>query len=482
MLPVCDAATDVPVACETKTFIVANRLPVEFDANEGWRPSPGGLVSALEPALEGRRTVWVGWRGGATTEDKEGHLSGIPPQLPHSEVIEVPMTAQEVGDFYDGVCNSAFWPLYHDVDLEPVFRDDEFQVYRKINRRFADCVAMNAPLGSSVWVHDYHLQLVPALLRHARPDLKIGFFLHIPFPSVLHFDSMPWKESVLEGILGAELIGFQTALSAERFMEEACLRAQATREDSGLMLGESSGRRKVTVGVFPVGPACERFASLATAPAVKDAAARIRAEFDLPELVLLGVDRLDYTKGIDLRIRAVASVLSSDEFRQRQIQFIQVAMPTRSNLKAYQNLRSTVEDTLHSANQRLAAHGLRPIHYIHQALPTDQVVALFVAADLMLVTSLADGMNLVSKEYVACRVQGSGRLVLSLTTGAAAQLGDAWLVDAYDIEDLKRGIRDALRATPSEACERMERLRKVVFNSDAKFWADSFLDRLCSGK
>jgi trehalose 6-phosphate synthase len=157
-------------------------------------------------------------------------------------------------------------------------------------------------------------------------------------------------------------------------------------------------------------------------------------------------------------------------------------MPTRSNLKAYQNLRSTVEDTLHSANQRLAAHGLRPIHYIHQALPTDQVVALFVAADLMLVTSLADGMNLVSKEYVACRVQGSGRLVLSLTTGAAAQLGDAWLVDAYDIEDLKRGIRDALRATPSEACERMERLRKVVFNSDAKFWADSFLDRLCSGK
>jgi trehalose-6-phosphate synthase len=359
-----------------------------------------------------------------------------------------------------------------------VFRDEEFEVYRQVNQRFTDCVADSAPAGALVWVHDYQLQLVPALLREARPDLRIGFFLHVPFPASTEFDTLPWKESILSGLLGADVVGFQTNSSAERFIDEACLRLSAIRDGRGVLLSELADKRRVTVDVFPVGPDAERFSYLAATPAVRECAARIRVEFGAPELILLGVDRLDYTKGIDVRIRAVADLLKSDEFRRRDIQFVQVAMPSRGGLAAYQRLRATVEQTLRAANVELTALGLRPIHYIYEALQTEQVVALYVAADVMLVTSLSDGMNLVSKEFVACRNEGSGSLVLSMTAGAAVQLRDAWLVDAYNVADLKRGIGDAIRAGADEARDRMGRLRQAVFNADARRWAKSFLGRL----
>lgn len=461
-----------------RTYIVANRLPVEYHAVAGWRTSPGGLVSALEPALRDLNAVWVGWRGSPSPEDGRGPRPTRPPGSANIAVLEIPMTQLEVSHFYDGVCNAAFWPLYHDLIVAPVFRDEEFAVYRKINKRFADCVATSAPQGALVWVHDYQLQLVPALLRAVRPDLRIGFFLHVPFPSPADFEKLPWKEIVLKGLLGADLIGFQTAVSAERFIEEVSARAIARPDGRGLLLDEPTGLRRVAVDVFPVGPDAERFSALAAAPAVRDSAARIRADFAAPELVLLGVDRLDYTKGIDIRIRAVADVLMSAEFRARDIQFIQVAMPSRGDLAAYQQLRIRVEEVLQTVNAELAALGLRPIHYVNEALPTEQVVALYAAADVMLVTSLADGMNLVSKEFVACRGDCSGRLVLSRTTGAAEQLPDAWLVAPGDLSDLKRGIADAIRASADEERERMRRMRQAVFGADARHWAESFINRM----
>jgi len=454
------------------TYIVANRLPVEYHAVAGWRTSPGGLVSALEPALRDLNAVWVGWRG---SPSPEGGRPPRPPVSPNIAILEVPMTQFEVSHFYYGVCNAAFWPLYHNLVVPPVFRDDEFAVYRKINQRFADCVARSAPQGALVWVHDYQLQLVPELLRAVRPDLRIGFFLHVPFPSATDFERLPWKAIVLKGLLGADLIGFQTAVSAERFIEEVSGRRIALRDGRDLLLDEPAGLRRVAVDVFPVGPDAERFSALSATPSVRDSAARIRADFAEPEIVLLGVDRLDYTKGIDLRIRAVADVLMSAEFRGRDIQFIQVAMPSRSDLAAYQQLRLRVEEVLQSANAELAAVGLRPIHYVNEALPTEQVVALYVAADVMLVTSLVDGMNLVSKEFVACRRDGSGRLVLSRMTGAAEQLSDAWLVSPGDLADMKRGIADAIRAGADEERGRMHRMRRAVFGADARHWAESFL-------
>jgi alpha,alpha-trehalose-phosphate synthase [UDP-forming] len=459
-------------------FIVANRLPVEYHPVTGWLPSPGGLVRALESALRGRNVVWVGWRGSPIADVGLGQRSTRPPRIGNISVKEIPMTQLEMNHFYDGVCNAAFWPLYHESIISPMFCDKEFEVYRRINQRYADYVAYSAPKGALVWVHDYQLQLVPAFLRKVRSDLRIGFFLHVPFPSATKFDTMPWKTSVLNGLLGSELIGFQTAGSAEQFIEQACVHLPVTRNGRSIHMDEATGARPVSVDVFPVGPDLETFSTLAAAPALRVSAEGLRADFGKPELILLGVDRLDYTKGIDIRIRAVADLLKSEEFRGRKIQFIQVAVPSRSELSAYRRLRVRLEEELQSANAELAELGLCPIHYVYGALPTEKVAALYMAADVMLVTSLADGMNLVSKEFVACRDDESGRLVLSLATGAAEQLRDAWLVEPGDLDDLKRGISEAIRAGDDEARSRMRRLRQAVFGADAKRWAESFLDRL----
>jgi len=463
----------------TSTLIVANRLPVEYQADGEWRPSPGGLVKAMEPALSHMDVVWVGWSGAASCSRSGGATSSHPVGSNNLVFIEVPMTRAEVISYYEGFCNGALWPLYHDAVVAPVFRDAHFQAYCAVNRRFADSVAEHAPPGSHVWVHDYHLQLVPGFLREMRPDLRIGFFLHIPFPSSTHFDTLPWKETILKGLLGADLIGFQTPQGADRFMDEVCRHLPASRRDQLVELKEPTGnRRRVAVKAFPISPPAARFAELSTSPATRDAAARIRSDFRNPEVVLLGVDRLDYTKGITQRIRAVADLLESEAFRDREIQFIQVAMPSRTGLDAYKRLRNSVEDTLRVANAGLVARGLRPIHYVYDELATEQIVALYDAADVMLVTSLADGMNLVCKEYVACRHRGDGRLVLSNKTGAAVQLVDAWMVEPADIDDVKRGISEAIDSSAEEAARRMAGLRRVVFNHDEAHWADGFLDDL----
>jgi alpha,alpha-trehalose-phosphate synthase [UDP-forming] len=459
-------------------FIVANRLPVEYDSKTGWRGSPGGLVSALEPALQNINTTWVGWRGSPVPEGSPDERLRLRKHTADMCIAEIRMTQEEVNCFYDGVCNAALWPLYHDAPIDPVFCDDEFKHYRGINQRFADQVADRAQQDALVWVHDYHLQLVPALLREARPDLCIGFFLHVPFPSPSRFDELPWKKSIMRGLLGANLIGFQTSSSLEHFIEAACISGKATCIGRTLILDEPMGKRRVAVDVFPVGPDSSRYISLAAKPEVRASAAKIVSDFNEPELILLGVDRLDYTKGIDVRIRAVTDLLKSEPFKERDIQFIQVAMPSRSNLLAYQELRRQVEETLSLANAELLALGLRPIHYIYDALSTEQVIALYVAADVMLVTSLADGMNLVSKEFIACQQKSHSRLVLSSTTGAATQLREAWLVDPFDVEDLKRGISEAISACADEARDRMARLSQTVASADAKHWVETFLARL----
>jgi trehalose-6-phosphate synthase len=408
----------------------------------------------------------------------EAPHTAVPPMSANIDVIEVAMTNQEVRSFYDGACNAAFWPLYHDAIIPPVFRDDEFAVYQQINQRFADCVIKTAPDQALVWVHDYHLQLVPAQLREARPSLRIGYFLHVPFPRPEVFDTLPWKESVLRGLLGADLIGFQTAASAENFLKAVKRNLSLGSDRHSILVPSPTGLRRVRVGVFPVGPDAGRLSALAMQPAMRKAAAQVRADLGGPKVVLLGVDRLDYTKGIERRIQVVADLQKSAAFAGLDLQFIQVAMPSRSDVAAYQHLRDHVQTTLRCVNDDLVASGLRPIRYINQALPTEQVVALYMAADVMLVTSLADGMNLVCKEYVACHPAGDGRLVLSKSTGAAEQLRDAWLVDPTRFDDVKQGIAAAIGCNDQDARLRMNRLRQTVLGYDALHWGRSFMSCL----
>ena len=456
--------------------IVANRLPIEHVADEGWRRAPGGLVSAMESVLRDRESVWVGWSGQFSDAD-----SARPPVPEHSggiELVEVPLTAEEVVAHYDGFSNGALWPNYHGGIVPPVYHRSEYVAHRGVNQRFARAVADCAGEGARVWVHDYQLQLVPAMLRELRPDLRIGFFLHIPFPPLEQFTQIPWRAALVEGLLGADVLGFQTGHDAGNFTRAAARFAHLPEPDPGGVLSVGEPARHVLVRAFPIGIRAQDYQSLASTPDVQRRAKQIRADVGDPETLLLGVDRLDYTKGIDVRIQAVTELFLDGDLDPQRSAFIQVAPPTRAKVEEYQKIRDEVELLVSRANGALGPVGTNPIHYMHQPMPVEELVALYLAADVMLVTPLRDGMNLVAKEYVASRITETGALVLSEFTGAAAQMVEAWMVNPYDIVGMKQTIMAALNEPRAAATARMRALRAGVLTDDVTAWADEFLTAL----
>ncbi len=461
-------------------MIVANRLPLEFDADEGWRRAPGGLVSAMESVLRGQEAIWVGWSGQAT-EDPAGS-SAAPPEPPalvgDLELVEVPLSRSEITAHYDGFSNGALWPNYHGGIVAPVYHRSQFEAHRRVSERFADLVAQTAPMGARVWVHDYQLQLVPSMLRERRPDLRIGFFLHIPFPPVEVFSQLPWRTQILEGLMGADVVGFQTNDAAVNFRRLVGRFLDAQEVEGGFEVEEATGMRRVTVAAFPIGIRASDYADLAALPEVQQRAKQIRTDVGDPDVLLLGVDRLDYTKGIDVRIQAVTELLLDGELDPKRTAFIQVAPPTRAKVEEYQKIRSDVELLVSRANGSLGPLGTNPIHYMHQAMGPEELAALYCAADVMLVTPLRDGMNLVAKEYVAARINNRGALVLSEFTGASEQMTDAWLTNPYDIGGMKRTIMRAVNEPDLSAQSRMASLRSGVFSHDVARWAREFLASL----
>ena len=456
--------------------IVANRLPVEYDPDAGWRRAPGGLVSAMESVLRDRESTWVGWSG--QFSDAEGGRPQLPDRTGSIELVEVTLTGEEVAAHYDGFANGALWPNYHGGIVSPVYHRSQFMTHHSVSQRFARAVAERAGEGARVWVHDYQLQLVPAMLRTLRPDLRIGFFLHIPFPSLEQFSQIPWREQLVEGLLGADVIGFQTRHDAGNF-------ARAATRYAGLPEPAPGGAvvvdgRRILVRGFPIGIRAQDYQGLATTPEIQRRAKQIRADVGDPDVLLLGVDRLDYTKGIDVRIQAVTELLLDGDLDPQRTAFIQVAPPTRAKVEEYQKIRDEVELLVSRANGALGPVGTNPVHYMHQPMPAEELAALYLAADVMLVTPLRDGMNLVAKEYVAARITESGALVLSEFTGAAEQMVQAWLVNPYDIVGMKRTILAALAEPATEARVRMRALRTGVLTDDVTAWADEFLAALAA--
>ncbi|MGB7983265.1 MAG: trehalose-6-phosphate synthase [Candidatus Nanopelagicales bacterium] len=461
--------------------IVANRLPVEHDEQEGWRRAPGGLVSAMEAVLRDSSALWVGWSG--QFSDPEDGSSPPTPPAKSGEVSlqEVALTHDEVAAHYDGFSNGALWPNYHGGIVSPVYHRSQFEVHRAVNERFARAVADTADDGARVWVHDYQLQLVPAMLRALRPDLRIGFFLHIPFPPAEIFSQLPWRVQIVEGLLGADVIGFQSQQAVGNFQRIAERFAGAQQTETGVQVTEPAGTRAVTVRAFPIGIRATDFSERAARPEIQARAKQLRADVGDPDVLLLGVDRLDYTKGIDVRIQAVTELLLDGDLDPERTAFIQVAPPTRAKVEEYQKIRDDVELLVSRANGDLGKVGTNPIHYMHQPMPVEELVAMYAAADVMLVTPLADGMNLVAKEYVASRIADAGSLVLSEFTGAAEQMPEAWLVNPYDIAGMKRSIMAALNEPAEAASRRMSRLRAGVVTDDVIAWAEDFLASLPQG-
>jgi len=456
--------------------VVANRLPVDVSLDEEgeptWTRSPGGLVTALAPVMSKAEGAWVGWGGSPGLELEPFDVDG-------TELVPVMLTETDVERYYEGFSNDTLWPLYHDVIAPPQFHRQWWDAYRRVNERFAQAAAANTAHGGTVWVHDYQLQLVPAYLRELRPDLRIGYFHHIPFPPLEIFAQLPWRKQVVEGLLGADVIGFQRGGDAANFVRVVRRLTDLTTRGQMITVDEGTpAQRHVRAAAFPISIDSHAFDQLARTPEVQARAAQIRHELGDPEHLLLGVDRLDYTKGIRHRIKAYGELLEDGRLSATETTLVQVASPSRENVGAYQQLRDDVELLVGRINGDHGQVGHAPVQYLHQSFPMEEMAALYLAADVMLVTALRDGMNLVAKEYVAARSDERGALVLSEFTGAADELVGAVLVNPHDIDGMKDAITYAVHMEPREARKRMRRLRRRVLGHDVAAWSQEFLATL----
>ena len=453
--------------------VVANRLPVDFSVSEDgeltWTRSPGGLVTALEPVMQSAAGAWVGWAGAPDLHHDPFDADGM-------HLVPVALSALEIERYYEGFSNDTLWPLYHDVIEAPSYHRLWWDAYRKVNRRFAEEAAAQAAPGAIIWVQDYQLQLVPALLRELRPDVRIGFFNHIPFPPLEIFAQLPWRSQVVHGLLGADVIGFQRASDAANFVRSVRRFTDLTTRGEVITVNEEGGtRRHVRAAAFPISIDSGHFDRLARSPAVVARAKEIRAEIGDPDVMLLGVDRLDYTKGILHRIKALGELLQDGRLTVPKVTLVQVASPSRESVGAYQQLREDLELQVGRINGEYGHLGSIPIRYMHHSYPPAEMAALYLAADVMLVTALRDGMNLVAKEYVAARWDERGVLVLSEFTGAADELAGAVSINPHDIDGTKDRIVSAVEMDFREQRKRMRRLRRRVMEDDVQKWSQSFL-------
>lgn len=493
--------------------VVANRLPVDRtvdDAGEStWRRSPGGLVSALAPVMSSHSGAWVGWHGAADEK-----LEPFDHDVFH--LVPVGLSEGEVRRYYEGFSNATIWPLYHDVIAPPEFHRTWWDTYRAVNRRFAESAARSASRNATVWVQDYQLQLVPAMLRHLRPDLTIGFFDHIPFPPLEIFAQLPWRKQVLTGLLGADLLGFQRPGDAQNFRRccdqilgvqfdgeraEVTQTPQEQHEDeenerfrrayTNAMPNVTSRRRArkerlnrdlptwiARATSYPISIDVEAVTEMASLASTKRRARQIREELGNPKTIYLGVDRLDYTKGIRHRLKAYGELLNDGDLTVESSAMIQVASPSRERVASYIELREQIEGMVGRLNGQFDTMSHTAIRYLHHGYPFEEMIALYLASDVLVVSSLRDGMNLVAKEFVVSHLDHTGALVLSEFTGAAEQLPDAIQINPHDIDGFKEALLYAKNMTIEEQQDRMKGMREQIFAHDVEDWSTRFLEDL----
>jgi trehalose 6-phosphate synthase len=445
---------------------VANRLPVHR-GKSGWELSPGGLVTALRPVMMSRSGAWVGWDGGA---------KGPPQHLPDLaiELATVALSAGQVRDYYHGFANRTLWPLLHNAIERPVFHRTWWHSFREVNARFAEATetALAHHDDALLWVHDYHLMLVPQLVRARHPDQQIGFFLHVPWPSPDIYARLPWRRELLLGLLGADVVSFHTDGYRKNFVR-ACGRLLAadgvTVKGNSLRLADG---RTVRTTASPISIDAQQFTDLATGPTADGHVEALRRQFSGRQVVL-GVDRLDYTKGIVERLRAVEQLLElRPEVRDRMV-FVQVAVPSRDDVQEYRDLRGAVEQIVGRINGRFTAPGQDvPVHYLYRGLPPQRLAAYYAVADVLMVTPLVDGMNLVAKEYVTVQHarKQAGVLVLSEFTGAALEMREAMMCNPFDLDGLTAVLETALHAAPAARRRAMAAMARRITTYDVHAW------------
>jgi trehalose 6-phosphate synthase/phosphatase len=467
------------VAPMSRVLIVSNRLPVTVERGDGGGftvvRSAGGLATGLSGTHGGADSVWIGYPG-ELRGLRKAEVRELNARFAEQRLVPVTVSAEEIRKYYEGYSNGVLWPMFHyQIDRLDLDSGRNWETYREVNRRFADAVAAEYRPGDLIWVQDYQLMLVPELLRERLPEAAIGFFLHIPFPSTEVFRILPQRERVLRGLLGADLIGFHTFAYSRHF-------STALLHVLGLEPGVDSvrvGDRTVRLGVFPMGIDAEAFDARSRSEAVTTELTRIRDELRGCRL-FLSIDRLDYTKGLRRRLLAFERLLRERPELRGEVKLLQVVVPSRTKVDSYARFGRQVDELVGRINGAFSDVHYAPVQHLYRSVDEDCLTALYRAADVMLVTPLRDGMNLVSKEFVAARSDEDGVLILSEFAGASAELGEAIQINPYDLESQVAAFERALAMPEMERRARMRSLRKRVFKSSVGHWAGEFLDRLKS--
>jgi trehalose 6-phosphate synthase/phosphatase len=457
----------------SRIMLVSNRLPVTLHVHGQemkLEQSGGGLATGLRGGRWREGSIWIGWPGETPPEGKRPELEH---QLAELGTQPVYLTRAEQKGFYEDFSNGVIWPVFHDlIDQLPLLLEG-WSTYQHVNEKFARAIADTYREGDLIWVHDYHLMLVPAMVRALIPKARIGFFLHIPFPAHEVFRVVPERRELMEGVLGADLIGFHTRSFADNFLASAATILGLRPTASGLKLG----RRNVQVGVFPMGVDASAWEARSRTTKVAKQVLSLIQDAGRRK-ILVGIDRLDYTKGLPRRIAAIEHLLQEEPELAERVRFIQVVYPSRERIASYAGLRRQVNEVVGRLNATYGSARSLPIHLINRSFSQDEVSALYSAADIMLVTPIRDGMNLVAKEFVASRLHGDGVLVLSEFAGAADELTEALIVNPYDTEGMAAAIKRAIDMPPDEQRERMTSLRAKVMTNDVHQWSQNFLEAL----
>jgi trehalose 6-phosphate synthase/phosphatase len=460
-----------------RIIIVSNRLPLKIVVRDGkpaFVESEGGLATGLSSIYKTGDNLWIGWAGGWVQEDEREQVVN---DMAKENLLPVFLTETEITEFYEGFSNETLWPLFHYFPSYTSYSPAYFDTYYAVNKKFAEAIIANANPGDVIWIHDYQLLLVPQMVREAIPDVSIGFFQHIPFPSYEIFRSLPWRKEILKGVLGADVIGFHTYDDVRHFISAANRIINVGGAANELVVDN----RSVTVDAFPMGIDYKKYSQLTEDKLVRRKEKQLRKMVDNNKIILC-IDRLDYSKGIPQRLAAYDLLLSRHPELRGKINLIQLVVPSRDKVQKYKELKEEMNRLVGEINGKYGKLGWQPIQHFYRSFPLPLLSALYKVADVALVTPMRDGMNLVSKEYVASKPDQKGVLILSETAGAARELSDALMINPNDIWDYAEQIYAALNMPEDEQKRRMANMQQTVARFDVFNWVTNFLDKLTEVK
>ncbi len=467
----------------SKTIIVSNRLPLSLNINNEnieVTPSVGGLATGLKSVHHDGNGIWIGWSGLTENEVSDNLAPQVEKELKKQKCSSVSLTEKEVDGFYYGFSNRTLWPLFHYFSEFTEFHQDQWETYISVNQKFADLVIENLEDGDQVWVHDYQLLLVPQMIREQKPDVKIGFFLHIPFPSYEVFRTLPWREQILNGMMGADLIGFHTYDYVRHFMSSVQRLLNCEMNFNQIQYET----RNVKVDSFPMGIDFEKFHHAAQKHNTSKTKSEIQLSLEKHRLIkgdtklILSIDRLDYTKGIAKRLLAFEYFLEKFPEYQEKVRLVMLAVPSRANVPQYQDLKNEIDQLVGRINGKFSTVNWTPVWYFYRSMPFENLIDLYCSCEIALLTPVRDGMNLVAKEYIACRTDHTGVLILSEMAGASIELNEALIINPNNFEQVANSIKQALEMPDAEQKSRNKVMQDRIARYNVERWATEFMQNL----